>query len=317
MKKHDIGNALKKIRTNRNIQQQDLAPKIGISRSTLARLENNDKDITVRELLMYLNYFDIPISTFFTKLIFLESELENITNNFNIIANHYEKHKNNNLHLIKNEINFFRNYFEELEKDNLVNLGFNIQYYMELPLMYPKYFLPPNVKLLNLQALTILHSDYLFEDDYLFLGTSIPYLSTTTIDFITNTFKETEYNNFSNSSRQYYELLFENLSDYYLVHYKEYDSDHFLSYIQTVFKVWDTYCKVFGSLQNKIVYQHNYTMYEFLTNKRDKEILKIECDKRYNNLVDLRFDTFAEQLKNESDDYYNGVYGNLNIALKY
>lgn len=317
MKKYDIGTNLKKLRLERGLTQKELASITGISRGTLSRIENKEKDITILELVKHLNYYNIPLNSFFTKIIYIDTDRENITKNFNTIVSHYQNEKNNNLYLIKKEIHFFRQLFEDLEKNKLTNLGFNIQYYMELPLMYPKYFKSPNIKLLNYHTLSILNSNYWFEDDYVFLACAIPHLTSSIIDYFTKKFKNIDFDNLNNVTRNYYEIIFENLTDFYLVNYKKFDLETLESTIQNVFNHWNIYAPKFSSMQNKIILKHNYTMYEFLFNKRDKEILKKECIERSQNLSNLVFPLLANQIQNEADDYYNGLYGHLNISIKY
>lgn len=58
---------LKYLRSNKGISQQDLADKIGIDRSTISRIENNEIDTTVDNAIKIANILQVPVSDLLSK----------------------------------------------------------------------------------------------------------------------------------------------------------------------------------------------------------------------------------------------------------
>jgi transcriptional regulator with XRE-family HTH domain len=66
--------ALKAVREVHRLQQQELASRLGISRSHLSELESGKKNATIELLKRYSEVFDVPASTFLSFTEALEGE---------------------------------------------------------------------------------------------------------------------------------------------------------------------------------------------------------------------------------------------------
>ena len=56
----DLGQAVKKLRKDRNIKQYQMAMDTGMTQSYLSQIENNKKTPSVYILMIMANYFNIP-----------------------------------------------------------------------------------------------------------------------------------------------------------------------------------------------------------------------------------------------------------------
>lgn len=59
------GNVIKKLREHRNMTQDELADKLGITRQAISRYENGDRGVNQDLLFRLANFFKVPIDEFF------------------------------------------------------------------------------------------------------------------------------------------------------------------------------------------------------------------------------------------------------------
>lgn len=80
---------VKFLRTLKGLSQQELADKIGIDRSTISRIENNEIETTVDNAIKISDIFDIPLASLTGKDLTIESN----NNNFDELELLFSKHK--------------------------------------------------------------------------------------------------------------------------------------------------------------------------------------------------------------------------------
>lgn len=126
---------------------------------------------------------------------------------------------------------------------------------------------------------------------------------------------EREYDTLQHYHRREFEMILENLSDYYLVHYDHVILENTDQNLNIIFDKWHDYMSLYTPVENRILYNHNLAMYYILFNKKDKDIILKEEEQRAKSLKNLNLHELAQQLMKETNDYYDGVFGNLNVAL--
>ena len=57
----DLGNTIKRIRTNKEIKQKDLAKACKMTQAYLSKIENNQKEPTISSLRMIAKQLDVPL----------------------------------------------------------------------------------------------------------------------------------------------------------------------------------------------------------------------------------------------------------------
>lgn len=314
MESYAIGKTLKKIRLDSQLTQDYIVKLANISRSSLSRIENDYQPISTDELMNMLDIYNVSSVAFFEK-ISDDSETGKLNQQFNNIMFHYQNYKNAKLELIKNDLLVFKNIFDKLNENQLFDSKYDIQWYLQLPQLYPQYFNPISRNLLKNTSLRILKKEHWLTTDYLFFACSIPFLEKEINNLLISKLEYFDLINLNNKSRRNVELIFENLSDYFLVHYKEYSTHTSITQLNRVFFIWKDYISYYNSMLSKIIYQHNFAMHEILFNLRSVDTIYSECISRYEALRVLDFDILANALQNEADDYKNKIFGNLNLNL--
>lgn len=317
MNKNDIAKALTELRKELNLSQKEVANALFMNPSTLNKIEKGTRNITVPELLTLLNFYNVPLQSV-KELIHnktTNSKIESLDNSYNRIVSHYQKYKDTNLKLIQNDLDTFQEFF--YEANNLVkfDMKHNIQWFTQLTFMFPLYFPQENKKILEKYIEAILARQNWLESDYLAIFNCIPHLQPSIVNKIYKKVIINDFERLKHNHRRYFEMILENLSDYFLTHYSHKEIKNPENKLNELFEKWNTYIHKYNPIENKIIYNHNYSMYLMLFEKLDKEIVYNECLKRNEALKTLGLSNIADPLLTEAKSYKNNTNGNLNIII--
>lgn len=311
----DIGNAIKILREDSGYSQKDFSTLTYISPATLSRIEKGNKNMSLDELMTICSALNITINSFL-EVVPLLNEKESNQQKFNKISLHHNKYKNSNLNLIKDDLIFFSKLMNEFEESNLLSEIMSIQWYLQLPILFPNYFKPINKTLINTQATRILKKNILVYSDLVFLATVVIILDKEIMDNqVINKlpFISTRY--FNKKEFRLLEMMYENISDYYLRNYTIENAEDTEKKLNLIFDIWLDYIKKYAPFENNLIYQHNYAMYEILYKKRPKKNIIEYLDYHHKCLTEIGFSQLSKVLKDETTDYLNNIHGNLNVNI--
>lgn len=307
MLNNDIGGGLKKLRENQHITQKELSKLTNISTSKLSRLDNNNQLPTLEELILILNALNITLVDFFSELEKINKKTIQLEENYQAVLLHYTKHKFYNLSLIKKELRFFKKLYADLGDHNMFNTFHKIEWYLQLTALFPNYFPEINKTLLNNNAEVILKKNTWLQQDYNFFAVGLKYLNPNNIIALSHYYHKMEFKGFTPLERRAFQISIENLTDFLLVNNKQYLDLNIpvKKELEDLFNTWDRYISIYKSPGNQLIRQHNYSIYEFVFNLKDKDKIKEEVELRSKLLKKLELDNFAEPFMDEYLNYEN------------
>lgn len=315
MNNKEIGNAIKILRQDAGYSQKEFSNLTYISTAGLSRIERGHKSMNLDEIRIISSALNITINSLLEIVPILNNK-ENQQQKFNSISLHFSEFKNSNLDLIKDDLLYFSKLMNEFEEANLLSEVMNIQWYLQLPVLFPNYFKPVNKTLIKTQAIRILNKKILVYSDLVFLATVIVILDKETMDnYVINNIATISTLYFNKKEFRLLEMMYENTSDFYLRHYTTENAEDTEKKLTFVFDIWLTYINTYDPYESNLIYQHNYTMYEILYKKRKKQNIIDYVDYYHKCLDEIGFSKLSKILKNETIDYLNNIHGNLNINI--
>lgn len=101
---------IKYLRNQKNISQQMLADKIGIDRSTISRIENNEIETTIDNAIKISDILNVSVNDLINKDLTIDDENNNYLNELDLL---WSKHKDL---LTKDDIDMLKFMFEKRKK---------------------------------------------------------------------------------------------------------------------------------------------------------------------------------------------------------
>lgn len=315
MIKHDIGFTLKYLRKNYGISQKDLCEKIHLSQSTISRFENNSQSPVIEELIMYLNGIEVSLSDYFTKAIELSNTNMQLTSAIQKILLHYHDYKNSKLYLIQEELLLFKTIYDDMT-DEFFNVYLETDRYIQLHTIYPNYFKPINIDLINKKAERLLNQRLWLLQDINFLLVTIHYLIPNNILILLERIIHADYKTFNQFERRSFETILENLSDNFLNNRKKYEKMNIpvKKLLNRLFDFWDNYSSKYSNTENILIRQHNHTIFQLCYGKNKKTFLD-EGFNRCRIMKTLGLDYLSDLMMQELKAYQHGIKNDVQYFI--
>lgn len=306
--KHDIGKSLKLLRSNSNISQRELSDKVFLSKSTISRFENNTQSPAIDELVTYLSGIDVSLSDYFSKALELSDESQKINNAIQKVLLHYQEYKNYKLNLIQKDLLFLKEVYDNVNDRNF-NTYLPVEKYIQLHILYPKYFTKIDKNVINKKSTNILKKKCWLLSDYNYIVVTIQYMSPNDLMFLSERIIHTDYQNLSNYERRAYNTIIENLTDNLLIRRKDYQKINInvQLILSKLFKFWDYYSSRYPNIENILIKQHNHTLFEMAFNKENKFTSYQEAKRRCELLKTLDLGYLADMMLQELDNFKHDV----------